>query len=602
MKGTWAAALLSSVLPFSAHAAAGGQAGAFLRQDATARSAAMAGALTAAGDDGASLHVNPAGLGRVGKPELGATRVQLFEDTAFDQFSAALPTRFGGFALSYLRQSSGGFERRAGPSDTPVSFSVSQSAVVGGWGAKVPGMPVEAGLAFKSVTERIDQRSASSTGLDAGFIARPREDVSLGLRVQNLVAPKPSFGSAGVAYPRAVELSPAWSGRVGPHWRALAAARVSRVQDGPTEWALASELQYARLAALRLGLRDGTPSTGFGLRLGNLGVDYAASLGELGVAHVFTVTQRFGQTKEELEDTIRRGIQKLSRGEGVRLARAYVQRAEAEIREQRTFDALRSLEAASLLDPDNQGIKTRIAELQAQWEAAHRRQTVERAAALARREQEAGNLLAARQYWRAVLELDLDNHEALLQLARIDQLLTAEERARLEGLRHAQSAGEVASALAAAAALSTRGQPLQARLEAEKALRRFPGNKEIAAFIAEARKQTDALVKTRLEAAAKREAEKDYAGALAELQAAAELGSKDAVERLAAVRALVSRRLDPAQRRNAEQMYYRAVERYLKGDYRGAEALADEVLKLDPSSASARTLKEKVEAALRVAP
>lgn len=602
MKGSWAAALLCFAFPCRAHAAAGGQAGAFLRQDATARAAAMGGALTAVGDEGASLHVNPAGLGRVAKPEVGATRVQLFEDTAFDQFSAALPTRLGGFALSYLRQSSGGFERRAGPNDTPVDFSVSQSAIVGGWGAKVPGLPVEGGLAFKSVTERIDQRSASSTGLDAGLIARPREDVAVGLRVQNLLAPKPSFGSAGVPYPRAVELSPAWSGRLGPHWRALAAARVSRVEDGPVDWAVAAELQYARLAALRLGLREGTPATGFGLRLGNLGVDYAASLGELGVAHVFTVTQRFGQTKEELEETIRRGIQKLSRGEGVRLARAYVQRAEAEIREQRSFDALRSLEAASLLDPDNAQIKERIARLQAEWEAAHRRQTVERAASLARREQEAGNLLAARQYWRAVLELDLDDHEAVLQLARIDQLLTDEERSRLEGLRHAQSAGEVAAALAAAAALSTRGQPLQARREAEKALRRFPGNKEIQAFIAEARKQTEALIKTRLEAASRREAAKDYAGALTELQAAAELDSKEAAERLVAVRAILSRRLDPAQRRNAEQMYYRAVERYLKGDFKSADALADEVLKLDPSSASARTLKEKVAAALRVAP
>jgi hypothetical protein len=604
MKGVAPAACLWVGLSLPAAAAAGGQAGAFLRQDATARGAAMAGAMTAATDDSASLHWNPAGLSRLAKPELGATRVQLFEDTAFDQLSAGLPTRVGGFAVSYLRQSSGGFERRAGPSDTPVTFSVSQTAMTGGWGARLPGLPIELGASFKSVTERIDQRSASATGADAGFIVRPRADVAIGGRVQNLLAPRPSFGGAADPYPRVLELSPAWSGRAGPEWRVLAAARLARVAGGSTQWGLGGELQYGRLAALRLGLREGSPTTGFGLRLGNLGVDYAAATGDLGVSHVFTITQRFGQTKEELEDTIRRGILKLSRGEGVRLARAYLQKADAEIRENRSFDALRSLEAASLLDPENADIKARIARLQAQWEEAHRRQTLERAANLARREQEAGNLLAARQYWRAVLELELGHHEAVLQLARIDQLLTAEERARLEGLRHAQSAGEVAAALAAAAALSTRGQPRLARLEAEKALRRFPANAEIAAFIKEARAQTEELVKARLESAAKKEAAKDYAGALADLEAAASVDpeSAEAAERLAAVRALMARRLDPAQRRNAEQMYYRAVERYLKGDFKSADALADEVLKLDPGSASARTLKEKVAAALRVAP
>ena len=91
---------------------------------------------------------------------------------------------------------------------------------------------------------------------------------------------------------------------------------------------------------------------------------------------------------------------------------------------------------------------------------------------------------------------------------------------------------------------------------------------------------------------------------MAEIEAAAALDpeSAGAVSRAAALRASLSRKLDPAARRSAEQMYYRAVERYLKGDFKSADALADEVLKLDPSSVSARTLKEKVAAALRVSP
>lgn len=603
MRRVWAAcAWLGLSLP--AAAAAGGQAGAFLRQDATARGAAMAGALTAVADDSSALQWNPAGLARMTKPEAGATRVQLFEQTGFDALTAGLPTRFGGFGFSYLRQSSDGFERRAGPSDAPTSFAVSQESLAGGWGVALPRVPVAVGVAVRRVTERIDQRTASGTGADFGVVVRPSAAISVGARVLNLLAPRPAFGSTPVPYARIYELSPAWSGRLGADVGALAALRLSRVAGGGTEWGAGVEMSYGRLALLRAGLREDGFTTGFGVRLGNLGVDYAATSGALGLGHVFTVTQRFGQTKEELEETIRRGIQKLSRGEGVRLSRAYLQKAENETREERLFDAIRSLEAASLLDPENVEIPARVRQLQARWEETHRRQTVERAASLARREQEAGSLLAARQYWRGVLELDLDHHEAAIQLARIDLALTSEERARLEGLRHAQSAGDVASALAVAAALSARGQPRQARLEAEKALKRFPGNKEIEGFIAEARRQTEALVKTRLAAADAREAAKDPAGALVELEAALALEpeTEGVSARVAALREQLARRLDPGARRSAEQMYYRAVERYLKGDYKSADALADEVLKLDPSSVSARTLKEKVAAALRVSP
>src|SRR4051812_3130733 len=88
-------------------------AGAFLRQDAGARGAALGGAMTAVVDDASALSWNPAGLSRLAKPEVGASHVTLFEDTSFDFLSGGLATKsWGGFAAGYVRQSSGGFEAR----------------------------------------------------------------------------------------------------------------------------------------------------------------------------------------------------------------------------------------------------------------------------------------------------------------------------------------------------------------------------------------------------------------------------------------------------------------------------------------------------------
>ncbi|MEK7382769.1 MAG: hypothetical protein AAB262_05720, partial [Elusimicrobiota bacterium] len=66
--------LLVLVCPAVARAQQTG-AGAFLRQDSSARAAAMAGAVTAVSDDASSLLINPAGLARLTKLEISATRV-----------------------------------------------------------------------------------------------------------------------------------------------------------------------------------------------------------------------------------------------------------------------------------------------------------------------------------------------------------------------------------------------------------------------------------------------------------------------------------------------------------------------------------------------
>lgn len=608
--------VLFLIYAVSSPRAAWGQAGAgaFLRQDAGARGAALGGAMTAVVDDSSALSWNPAGLARLAKPEAGATHVTLFEDTTFDFISGGLASsRWGGFAAGYVRQSSGGFEERAGPNDAPSNFSITQSAMLGGWGRafSLPWLagaswlrrpkPLSVGVTVKSVSESIGSTSASGRGADAGLIFSPDDRLSVGVMVSNLVAPKLTFVSQPLSYPRVIDVSPAYLWKLSSSMRALTALKLSKTQNESLAVSGGVELQYQRLLALRLGMRDQALTTGVGVRFGNSSFDYAASLGELGVGSLFTFTQRFGQTPEELEETIRNGIRKLSYAEGTRLSKAYLAKAEEELRRDRVQEALRDLEAASLLDPGNTEIRAKINSTTAKWDESLKRQMIERSAALAREQDRQGNLLASRQYWRGVLELDRDHAEAARELARIDRDLSVEERTRLEGLREAQSAGEIALALAQASTFLTRGQLRQALLEAEKARKRFPGNAQVAGFIEQVRRQAKELVKTKLAEADALAAVRDYAGALRSVEAALrEVPDEPGLaEKAASLRASVQKDMTPAKRKEFEQLYYRAVEQYLKGGYKAADALTDDLLKIDPSSDSAKTLKDKIQAALR---
>lgn len=591
-----------------------GQAGAFLRQEASARGAALGGALAGAADDTSALSWNPAGLSRLIKPEIQATHVLLFEDTAYDFISAGFATkRWGGLAVGYVRQSSGGFERRASPNDPAVSFAIIQSAVAAGWGrafqlplaGKLPLItnpkPLELGLSVKSVRESIDTFSASGNGLDLGLTFRPQERLAVGLHIQNLIAPSLTFVSQPIAYPRVVSVAPALLWPLSPDWRSLFALKVSKAEQ---ENAVASggvEMQYRRLAALRVGVQEKGISSGAGVRFGNTQLDYAALLHELGVSHQVTFIQRFGQTREELEETIRRGIQALTKSEGVRLSKAYLQKAEAELREERTSEALRHFEAALLLDPDNMETRERIRRISARWEESVRRQMVERTADLARQQRAQGNLLASRQYWKGALELEPRHPEAKAELEAIDKALSREEQEKLDSLRRAQADNEVRQSLAVAGAFQSRGQFRQAKAEAEKAARRFPDSAELAELIRKLRAQLQAFVAEKSAEADRLIEDRDLEGALRAVEEGLreEPGKARLEEKALSLRQSLRKTLTPEERRNIERLYYRAVEQYLKGNFEAANELAKEVMRQDPSSEAARRLKERVEAALR---
>lgn len=588
----------------------GGAPGAYLRHEVSGRAAGLSGAFGALVDDGSAVLWNPSGLARAPKPELSATHVVLFEDTALDLGVGATPIRgWGTFALGYLRQSTGGFERRATPLDSPTGFSITQTAVMAGWGRAFGGLPfpLRAGAALKTVRETIDTAGASSWGADLGLGAEPVERLSVGLLVQNMLRPRLTLGSAPVDYPRMVDASAAYTIGNPRRYHMAAVLRVAEVWEEGGRVAGGVELWQDRAAALRVGANGDGWSTGFGVRLGNLHIDYAALSAELGTQHQVTLRVQFGQTKEELAELIRAGVQKVTKEEAQRLAQAYLKTAEQELRENNYPKAVSNLEAAALWDPADGDIARRLQEVLARVEADVKRQIVERTSLLAEQQLERGNWIASQTQWRSVLDVDPENARARDMLAKIEQLLAERalreqderdvlrarvERARKEALELVLQAQESLK----------RGRFRDASEQALQAFKAMPGLPEVESLRALIETERARSIEGRIKEAEELAAAQQSGVARATFQSVLNDDPRNsrAREGLARLRESMRAPLSPEQRKQLEKTYYLAVDAYLKSRYDEAGRQLEEIFKADPHDENARKLKDKVDAALKL--
>lgn len=611
-------ALFSAFLahwPATSAAADAGTPGAYLRHEVGGRAAGLSGAYGALTDDASALLWNPAGLGRVAKPEVSLTHVVLYEDTSMDLGVGAMPIRgWGSFALGYLRQSTGGFERRASPLDPPIGFSITQTALLAGWGRAVAGLPfpVRVGSAVKSVRESIDTAGASGWGADLGLAFDPLPRLTFGLLVQNIVAPKLTFKTVPQEYPRMVDASAAYTWGSPRGLNAVSALRLANVDGEGTRVAGGVELWADRSLAVRFGSNGDGWSTGFGVRLGNLHIDYAALLADLGTSHQVTLRLQFGQTREELEELIQRGIQKVTKEEARRLARAYVRSAEQDMAENNYPKAISDLEAAALWDPEDPAIALRFQEVLAQVEQTVQRQIVERTTLLAEQQFKRGNWVASQTQWKSVLDVDANNPRAREALARIEQLLA--ERAQREEAQAAERDSQrlrVETARKDALDFVRRGEKAlaqgRARDAAELALAAFkalPGLAEAEDLRTRAEAERVRSVQRGINEGERLAQDKHFDKALAAFEAVLiddphNARAREGIEKLReSMRARPP--LSAESRKVIEKTYYLAVDAYLKGRTGDVQRHLDEIFKLDPDDENARKLKDKMDATLKL--
>ena len=552
----------------------GGLPGSFSRQG-------LAGAFAGIADDASAIYWNPAGLSLLTKPELTGNHITLFGGTTNDFFGCGMPLKsYGAIGAGYLRQTSGDFQRRETPFDAPSAFSITNTMLQLGWALMIPAIQTRSlpgrlsvGIGIKNIVQKIDTASGSGSGADAGLLYRNGKGFSLGVVVQNIMRPSVTLVSRAVSFPRVIDVAPAYTRVLGKDFKAALAAR-SNYYAARFHPAAGSELWYQHRFAVRAGLEARGISLGLGALLANYQFDYAVLLHEIAASHMISFSLKFGMTGPERAEELRRGMKRLDQEEAKRLARSYYLEGLDSAKEGNLAAAIGNLEKSELLDPSNKQVEGKLEELKAEAASQFSRQLAESSVILARQQYQQGNIL---------ISLGGQESEALARAQK--EIIDV----------------QVSQFLARAQSFREQGLLAEAAAEVKKALEADSGNERAKTLLAELDQATQEKVAQLSAQAALEDEKKDFKASVAAYQAILQMApaAPGITEKLKAARTAVYVKVKPEMKKEAERLYYMAVDQYLKKQYLESSKTLSRIFELDPGNEGAVKLKAKVEAALK---
>lgn len=586
----------------------GGLPGSFSRQGAGARALGLAGAFAGIADDASAIYWNPAGLSMLTKPELTINHITLFGGTSNDFIGYGMPLKsFGAIGAGYTSQGSGNFQKREAPYDAPTAFSITNTMFQLGWALTIPAIQtrsipgrISVGFGVKNIVQRIDTVSGSGSGADAGLLYRNGKGFSLGLVVRNIMKPSVTLVSKAVTFPRVIDVSPAYALPVGKDFKTLLAARsnyyASRFHPG-----IGSEFRYLEKFAIRAGLEAKGLSLGAGAQFTNYQFDYAVLMHEIEASHMISFSLKFGMTGPERAEQIRRGMKRLDQEEARSLARSYYLEGLNSAKEGNLAAAIGNLEKSDLLDPSNKQVEGKLEELKAEAARQFSSQISESSVILARQQYQQGNILISLEYWKAALQVDPANEEARQAIETIKSRLGTQEQEMLARAQKEILDVQVSQFLARAQSFREQGLLAEAVAEAKKALAADGANERTKTLLAELDQATREKVEQLSAQAALEDEKKDFKASVAAYQAILQMApaAPGISEKLKAARSAVHIKIKPELKKEAERLYYVAVDQYLKKQYQESSRTLSRIFELDPGNEGALKLKAKMEAALK---
>ena len=308
----------------------GGRPGAFLSYGAGARSLAMGKTFVGVADDASTTYWNPAGLATLQKPEITALYASMYEKTGYSFAAGIYPLKsvhspqstvsgkdLGTIGVALVNLSSRGFQLRDEYNYELGEGGVSETAAILSYGTKVPfvvrGSSLMVGANVKIVNQNIDARSDTGYGVDIGFLWKPvsgsqsavsglskyLNPLSIGLSVQNLIAPKLTLIEDTDKYPLSTTLG--FSYRFFNN-KLLTAVDLNKTENRQMKVHLGSEYILAQLFSIRAGLDETEATFGMGVKWQNYSLDYAFAYHDawkgyedLGMSHRFGLTIKFGK-------------------------------------------------------------------------------------------------------------------------------------------------------------------------------------------------------------------------------------------------------------------------------------------------------------------
>lgn len=289
----------------------------FLSVDVPARPASLGGAYVAFHDDPYAFQWNPAALGALDQPLLGATHFSSIVDTAFDEASFAQPlnvwgSRAGlGLALQY--DSTANFDQ-VDAAGNDVGSVANYDLLMDVAGGLALDSTLRLGVAAKVFSSRLADYHARGLAVDVGGQADVHPRVTLAASLDNLGVQE-AYDQQSDPLPTLLRLGAWVQAMENRESRIVGSLELDRPfsSNAPITLGLGAEYWYLQTIVFRagyqFGVEQGPISLGVGFKWKGMTVDYAySSLGDLGLLNRFslglelgTLFQRLGLTVDPIQ-------------------------------------------------------------------------------------------------------------------------------------------------------------------------------------------------------------------------------------------------------------------------------------------------------------
>jgi tetratricopeptide (TPR) repeat protein len=336
------------------------------------RALAMGGAFGAIADGPSAMIWNPAGLAHQERKSLYASHSNLIGMGFSEQAGLfALPHwKWGTLGVGFRRFGVDGIEGRddrGGIFDENLKDA--ESELLLGYGRKL-GTAWDLGLTFKYQQHELAGYSDGAPGLDFGVIVKPlaamghqadwAENLNVGFAIRNLLEPNLRLVEEGVKDPTGLRMGLAYDGVLSQHLQLTVAADAEKTREMDTRLHAGAEVRLMDLLALRVGSNSGMMTAGAGFQVASLSCDYAFEDNPLETVHRFGMSMAFGATTEATrqaklqaqEAEMREQLAAAFLKESGDRVQTMVAQARRDVQEGDFDEALGRIETIRVLDPD----------------------------------------------------------------------------------------------------------------------------------------------------------------------------------------------------------------------------------------------------------
>jgi tetratricopeptide (TPR) repeat protein len=564
-----------------------------------ARALGMGGAYVSVADGASSIYWNPAGLALLERGEATFMHVSLWEETIYDFLGLAYPTlEIGSMGVGVFRLGSTDIPKTDAnnPGLQIGTFDNTQTLYIFSVASSFP-LYTKGGVSVKVYNHSIDGKSATGVGLDLGILATPNEHFSWGLNLQDLLQPEIKLENSEVRIPFNLKAGVSFTQKL--EWFSLIlAADLDKSKGREIQPHFGSEIGIQDALFLRGGYDRGYGTFGAGVKWNWVRADYAFKANpDLGATHRFSATVQFGRSVESRRSAQHQvGLKQMEssrRQETQEQISSYLKEARTRDQKGDYLDALESYNKILALDPDNPAAVKRSEFLKRQISESSRPQTelssgrllAEASLVAAEELYHKGSYRLALERAEEVLKTNPHNSEALNLHSQIKSALNARVAQLSAQAKTHQQTGKLEQAILLwAQVLALDSTNLSAQAGLQQAGQQVKLNAHIRSGVEYYNSGS-------------------YSAAWQEFQAAFKINPQDPMV-IDYLQQVNSRLVKPTTledlKRDTQiwQLYQQGLDKYQKGDYRGAVEAWQEVLKVYPNNKN--TLRNIEQAKLRL--